>query len=273
MDAGRDEKFASIEAHRYTPESEADVLRVLHAAFGQEWGNGAFWRWKHSSRPGFSPADVRIYTSGATTIGCWHMFRCLLRLAPGLEVLSSFEGDYALHPGWRGLGIGRDQATLREVRTLADRGIVARFGFTSQVLYERVYRDRLGHRQVPTVTAQYRKLLSDKAICKRLQAAGEQLRAGSLMQRLVRSRPLIVQVEVGGFLPCSLVIEGGAVDCRMEFPSDPDLIAKVPYALLTISRRRPVSALLMVIRALAFGRVRIQRLSRFAARCVSALRG
>ena len=272
MSAEQDQRLESVRAHHYTVEAQADVLRLLKTAFGQEWGDGALWRWKHCTRPGFSPCDVLIYTSGDTAIGCWHMASHSLRFAPGLEVLSSFEGDYALDPTWRGIGIRRkDQATGQELRALAQRGVVARFAFTSQALYERLYRSKLGWRRVPTVTSRYRKLLNDRAIRSRLQAAGARLLQVRFMQRLVRSKPLVIQVEVRGFSSCSLVIESSAAVCREAVPPIPDLILRIPYAALTIARDRRIFSFLVLVRAFLSGQVGARGLTRFSLRCLSSV--
>ncbi|MFZ1098603.1 MAG: hypothetical protein WAN26_04255 [Steroidobacteraceae bacterium] len=272
MSAEQDQRLESVRAHHYTVEAQADVLRLLKTAFGQEWGDGALWRWKHCTRPGFSPCDVLIYTSGDTAIGCWHMASHSLRFAPGLEVLSSFEGDYALDPTWRGIGIRRkDQATGQELRALAQRGVVARFAFTSQALYERLYRSKLGWRRVPTVTSRYRKLLNDRAIRSRLQAAGARLLQVRFMQRLVRSKPLVIQVEVRGFSSCSLVIESSAAVCREAVLPIPDLILRIPYAALTIARDRRIFSFLVLVRAFLSGQVGARGLTRFSLRCLSSV--
>jgi hypothetical protein len=273
MSAEDDARLRSVQAHHYTPEAEPAVLRLLQSAFGPEWGDSAFWRWKHCARPGFSPSDVLIYTSAGAEIGCWHMASCALHLAPRLEVLCSVEGDYALQPEWRGAGIRRkDQATLEELRALAQRGVVVRFAFSSQTLYERLYQSRLGWHRLPSVTSRYRKLLSDRAIRSRLQAAGARLLQGLFVQRLVRPRRLVIQVEVRGFSACTLVIEGGAAECREGVLPDPDLIVGIPYAALTITRGEPILGFLVLMRAFLCGHVRTRGLSTFTLRCVSSLR-
>jgi hypothetical protein len=270
MSAEMEEKLGSVRGRHYTPEAEPDVLRLLQAAFRNTWGDSAFWRWKHCTRPGFSPTDVLIYTSGEAAIGCWHMARYALLLAPRLEVLCSFEGDYAVDAGWRGIGIRRsDPATLEEMRGMAERGIVARFAFTSQTLYERLYQRKLGWQQVPTVTAGYRKLLSDRAIRSRLEAAGAHLLQGHFVRRLVRTRPLVIQVEVCGFAACTLVIQSDGAACREGLEPDPDLLVRIPYAALTITRPRPALAFLLLVRAFLCGQIRTRGLTRFAARCLS----
>jgi hypothetical protein len=272
MNPDQSDKLRSVRLYPCTSEAEPDVLRLLQTAFGRDWGDSAFWRWKHRGRPGFSASDVGIYTSGETIIGCWHMTSCSLRLAPGLEVFSCFEGDYALQSDWRGVGIGREHATMEVVRMMAQRGVIVRFAFTSQALYERVYQNRLGYHRVPTVTLKYRKLLSDRAIRGKLQAAGARALQSVLVQRLVRSRPLVIHLDVGAFSPCSLVIERSTVECLPGRLSDPDLIARIPYAVLTIRRGRPILGLLVVVRTLLTGQVRVRGLAKFAFRCLSSVR-
>jgi hypothetical protein len=271
MRAEKAERLQSVQVRHYTADAEADVLRILQSAFGPEWGDSSFWRWKHCSRPGFSPLDVRIYTSGGAAIGCWHMACHSVRLAPGLEVPASFAGDYALERNWRGAGIGSDPATLQELYAQAQRGVVARFAFTSQALYERLYAKRLGWHLMPTVTSRYRKLLNDRTIRGRVQAIGARLLESRFIQRLVRPGPFVVQVEVRGFSPCSLVIDSRAAACREELLSDPDLMVRIPYALLTIRLGRPIFALRVLIRAFLSGQVRTRGLARFTLRFVSSV--
>jgi hypothetical protein len=274
MSAEQDARLRTVRVRHYTPEVEPDVLRLLQSAFRQKWGDSAFWRWKHCMRPGFSPRDVLVYTSGEAVIGCWHMASYSLQLAPRLELLCSFDGDYALDPDWRGIGIRiKDPATLQEMRGMAQRGVVVRFAFTSQTLYERLYQNKLGWHRVPTVTTGYRKLLNDRAIRSRLQAAGARLLQNLFVQRLVRSGPLVIQVEVRGFSTCSLVIESSAARCQEGLLSDPDLIVRIPYKALTItiSRGIPLRGLLVLIRAFLCGQVRVRGLTRFAWRRVSPL--
>lgn len=262
-------KSLAVEAHAYTPDSEPEVLAILHGAFGPAWGGRAFWRWKHLHRPGFSEHDVRVYRSAGKVIGCWHMAARVLRLGPGLEIAASVEGDYAMHPDWRGVGMGRDPASIKEVRALAERGIVARFGFTSPLLYERIYRPKLGYRRIRTVTAHYRKLLSDKAIRERLQRAGERLRSRRFIRKLVRERPLAIDVEVSGFPRCMLIVDAEGARCTSALEVEPDLVACVPYAL--INARTPAAAARAVCCALLSGKLSTRYVARFARRVVSAL--
>jgi hypothetical protein len=263
------QKPLTVEAHAYTPDCEPEVLAILHVAFGPAWGDQAFWRWKHLQRPGFCEHDVRVYRSAGTVIGCWHMAERRLRLGSGLDIAASVEGDYAMHPEWRGVGMGRDPASLKEVRLLAERGIVARFAFTSPALFERIYRPKLGYRRIRTVTARYRKLISDTAIRERLQRAGERLSSQGFMRKLVRQRPLSIAIEVSGFRRCLLIMDAQGARCTWEYEVDPDLAVGVPYAL--INTRTVAAAARVASLALLGGKLRIRYATRFVRRVVSGL--
>ena len=192
-----------------------------------------------------------------------------LRLGSGLDIAASVEGDYAMHPEWRGVGMGRDPASLKEVRLLAERGIVARFAFTSPALFERIYRPKLGYRRIRTVTARYQKLISDTAIRERLQRAGERLRSQGFMHKLVRQCPLSIAIEVSGFRRCVLVMDAQGARCTWEYEVDPDLAVDVPYAL--INTRTVAAAARVASLALLGGKLRIRYATRFMRRVVSAL--
>jgi hypothetical protein len=263
------QKPLMVEAHAYTPDSEPEVLAILHGAFGPIWGDQAFWRWKHVQRPGFCELDVRVYRSAGTVVGCWHMAERRLRLDAGLEITASVEGDYAMQPEWRGVGMGRDPASLREVRLLAERGIVARFAFTSPVLFERIYRPKLGYRRIRTVTAQYRKLISDAAVRERLQRAGERLSSQGFTRKLVCQRPLSIAIEVRGFRRCLLVLDAQGARCTWEHEVHPDLAVGVPYAIIN-TRTVPAAARVASF-ALLGGKLRIRYATRFMRRILSAL--
>jgi hypothetical protein len=259
-----------VEAHAYTPQAEPEVLAILHTAFGASWGDLAHWRWKHLQRPGFSVHDVRVYRSAGRAIGCWHMASRVVRLGAGLEIPASVEGDYAMHPDWRGVGMGRDPASLRQVRALAERGIVVRLGFTSPPLFERVYRPKLGYRRIPVTTAAYRKLLSDRALCERLQRAGEQLRSRPFIAKLLRAGPLTIALEVHGFGRCILVMEAATTRCTPAGEPQPtDLEIRLPLAIL--NTRTPAAAAQAGCGAALRGELRVRHALRFARRVTTAM--
>jgi hypothetical protein len=254
-----------LEIRDYTVELEPDVVAILRSSFGEAWGDGAFWRWKHSSRPGFVPADVAVFMAEGTPVACFHVSLCSLHLSPGLEVACSIEGDFAIRPELRGAGLPQ-QAYLHAAPRLADRSIVLRAGFSSPELYNRVYKRKFGHRMIPTVTTQYRKILSDRALRGKLQELGDKLRSRPSWQRLLKHRTTTIRIAVAGFQPCSLTLAHDSSQCSGDLPQRADLSLRLPYEVLAAPRMRPVPALFTVVRAILTGQVWASGLFRILAR-------
>ena len=244
----------------YAADLEPHILKILHASFGAKWGDAEYWRWKHSSRPGFSPSDVVVCAAADKPIACFHLAIRTIRLAPGLDIRCSVEGDFAIERDARGTGIPEKAYRYVSPR-LVSRGVVVRAGFSSRDLYEHVYKPKFGHRMPPTVTAQYRKILSDRALQSKLQEFGNAVRVHPWGQRLLRS-PLTVRMEVEGFRPCDLVLTDTAAACTLAGTNRPQLRVKMPYVLLTAARMSRIRATLTVLKAIISGRVRTAGLTR-----------
>jgi hypothetical protein len=254
-----------LEIRDYSVELEPDIVAILRTSFGEKWGDGDFWRWKHSGRPGFVPADVAVFTDEGTPVACFHVSVRSLHLLPGLDVPCSIEGDFAVLSELRGAGLPQ-QAYLYSAPRLADRSVVLRVGFSSPELYNRVYKRKFGHRMIRAVTAQYRKILSDRALRGKLQEFGDKIRSRPSWQQMLKHRAATIRIDVAGFQPCSLVLTRDSSHCTGELPPRPDLSLRMPYSVLAAPRMRPLPAMFAVARAVFSGQVRATGLLRLFVR-------
>ncbi len=253
----------------YRAELEPGILQVLHNGFGEKWGDGAYWRWKYPSRPGFSPLDVTLVTQACEPVACFHLAVRSLQMGPGLSIPCSVEGDFAIQPRARGQGLPR-RGYAFTAASLVERSVVLRTGFSSPELFERVYAPNFGHRMMPTVTAQYRKILSDRLLREKLQDFGDRVRSRPWLQRLLEQRTLTIRLEITGFQPCDLVLRRDGASCTGDGVSRPDLWMRAPYPLLAASRMRRVRALFTLVRAVLSGRARVRGLMHVLARFAAA---
>jgi hypothetical protein len=242
-----------LEIRDYSPDLRAGVLEVLHEGFGQKWGDDAFWQWKHSSRPGFSPSNVAVFTSQGDPVGCFHLVVRSIHLAPGLDVRCSVEGDFAIRKHIRGSGLPQ-RAYRHSSHMLADQSVVLRCGFSSPELYEHVYKPKFGHRMMPSVTAQYRKVISDRLLREKMQELGEKLRQRVRVHRMVARRPLTVHFNVAGFQPFDLIVAKDSASCSASLSPRPDLKVRAPYALLAVGRMPRPAAAMAVAQAVLSGK-------------------
>lgn len=252
----------------YRTEWEPGILRVLHTGFGEQWGDCAYWRWKNPSRPGFSPLDVTLVTQAEVPVACFHLALRSLQIGPGLSIRCSVEGDFAIEPRTRGRGLPRRGYSFTAA-SLAERSVVLRTGFSSPELFERLYKPTFGHRMVPTVTAQYRKILSDRLLREKLRELGDQVRLRPWLRRLLQQSPLTVRLEIPGFRSCDLVLARDGASCTDQGVGRPDLRVRIPYPVLAASRMQRIPAMFVLARNMLTGQMRVRGLMRLLARFVA----
>jgi|HubBroStandDraft_1064217.scaffolds.fasta_scaffold00683_17 hypothetical protein len=258
-------KPGDFQTRSYSADLEQDIVRLLRASFEGGWGNEVFWRWKHATRPGFTPQDVCVYTEAGTPVACFHVAVRPLHLAPGLDLISSVGGDFAVRPDFRGIGLPRS-FFLQSARHLIEQSVVLRVGFTDSETYHRVYKPKFGHRVLRTVTAEYSKILSVRALQAKLQDFGDRLRSRPLLQRLLKRGQMTFRIAVCGFQPCDLILSPDSTYCTTELSRRPDLRLRVPYKVLASVRNGSSAALWSVAGALVSGQIRIGGVLRIFAR-------
>ena len=254
----------------FRAEWQPAVLRLLQTSFGEQWGDCAYWRWKHSSRPGFSPLDITLVIQDEMPVACFHLALRSLQMGPQLSISCSVEGDFAVEPGSRGRALPRRSYSFTAT-SLAERSVVLRTGFSTPELFERLYKPTFGHRMMPTVTAQYRKILSDRLLREKLQEFGDRLRLRPRLRKLLEQRPLTVRLEISGFRACDLVLARDGASCADKGAGRADLWVRVPYSVLAASRMRRVAAMFALARKVFTGQVRVRGLMRLLARFAAAV--
>ena len=180
-------EYVSFEAGMQT-----DIVELLNSCFGEGWCSVEDWEWKHARRPGFDKADVGLFVAGDDCtrrfVACFHMELVPFQLAPGLRVMTSMEGDFAVAPEFRGLGLP-DAAHVNFGGILMQRGAALRIGFSIRQKYERLYRKRFGHIAVPLTNVEYFRRLDSSRLRARVSSA-----AGSMMQHLRALRRLATRL-------------------------------------------------------------------------------
>ena len=267
MNSRPSKSVEDLQTCSYSTDVEQHIVRLLRASFENQWGTESLWRWKHLTRPGFTPRDVLVYTDAGIPVACFHVAVRSVHLAPGLDLTCSIEGDYAIRPDFRGIGLPR-RAFLQSARHLLEQAVVLRAGFSDWKTYHRVYKPKFGHRVVPTATAEYRKILSDRALQAKLRDVGNKLRSRSWLHPLLKRGPVTFRIEVCGFQPCDLVLSPDSSHCTTELSRRPDLRLRIPYKVLASVRNGATAAIWSIAGSLISGQIRIGGLLRIFSRLV-----
>lgn len=188
-----------LEIASYRSGDEERILPVLAHCHPRGWGQSdlEYWRWKHRTRPGFNPHEILQARSHGRLVGCFHGAVLPLRIAPGITVSASYDGDYAVLPEARGNDL-TGQAYAVSDPLLVQRGVAVRGGFTSKELNERHYGKKYGYVFVPTATGHFRKFIGLGPLRTKLKDLGERLLARPRLRRALARRPLSVGLAIGG---------------------------------------------------------------------------
>lgn len=263
-----------VEIRPYRDGDEDQIFRVLAECHPDSWAHLSVehWRWKHLECPASEDEDVLVATVGDRIVGCFHGAVLPLRVAPGLEVPCSFDGDFAVLPAYRGRDLTGRAYDISD-RRLLDRGVAVRGGFTSESLNEGFYRPRFGYHFVPTPQVQFRKIVGFEALKEKVEGLGDRaVRVGAVRRMLARAR-LQVDVRVAGFPPASLRTGQGGVELTEGAPEDPDLRVELPYGVLAGWAEGPGTFLGRVLKAAAGGRLKARRVGRCVRRLLFSRSG
>lgn len=247
------------------------VVDLLNDCFRGKWGTVDYWKWKHSSRPGFRDRDVKVYIEDDEPIASFHVKRTPFQLSPGLVVDASMEGDIAVAPSHRGQRL-IDDAHVAIGQELFKDGVVLRIGWTSPELFERYYKKRFGHLMLSTPTKRYRKILSTEHLTGVLREALENTTQQTIVKRLLQRRPLQIVLVISGFDPIMVSLSDSHVSCKIDSGAEPaDFSLSLPYGLVAAARGRRLSLLRRIAIAIVRGEMRSRNLLRTLFRCLADL--
>jgi len=241
----------------YQEGDEAGITAILQECFAKRWGDETFWRWKHTLRPNFSPDDVTVSVVDGAVVGCFHGAILPLQLEEGLVVPMCFEGDFAVLPEYRKMGLPLGAHDLAD-KKLLDAGVILRGGFTHGEKHKRFYHRQFGYILPPTVTVKFTKILALEALQEKVTLFSERLLQNGILSEVFKGIHLIVDVAINQFPPAYLEMCEKSLALVPGVAQAPDIRVRIPYSLLVHARRGPVSLLLTVLRDIPSRRVRVK---------------
>jgi GNAT superfamily N-acetyltransferase len=243
----------------YQGEDETRIAAILNACHARGWGNESLWRWKHSLRPDFSPDDVTVSLVDGEIVGCFHGAILPVRLEDGLEVPMCVEGDFAVLPEYRKMGLPLEAHDLADKRLL-EAGVILRGGFTSQALNERFYHRQFGYIFAPTETVRFVKILGLDPLQEKVAQFSERLLKSGILSEVFTGIHLIVDVAFDQLPPAHLEMSEKSLVLVPGVAHAPHMRVRISSGLLARARRGPFSLFLAVLRGMLSGRVQVKGL-------------
>jgi hypothetical protein len=180
-------------------------------------------------------------------------------LEEGLDVPMCFEGDFAVLPQYRKMGLpiaAHDRINKR----LLDAGAIMRGGFTTPELNARFYHRQFGFIFVPTITVAFTKILGLAPLQEKVTQLSERLDRNGLLGKVFRGIHLTVDIAIEEFPPAYLEMSEKAFALVHGTAQTPDMQVRVPYSLLVRAQRGLLRLILDVLTGLTAGRVGVKGL-------------
>jgi GNAT superfamily N-acetyltransferase len=212
-------------------------------------------------RPGFSPDDVTVSVIDGEIVGCFHGAILPVRLEDGLDVPMCVEGDFAVLPEYRKMGIPLEAHDLADKRLL-EAGVILRGGFTSQELNERFYHRQFGYIFAPTETVRFVKILGLDPLQEKVRELSERLLKNGILSELFKGIHLIIDVALDQLPPAHLEMSEKSLALVPGVAQTPHMQVRISSGLLARARRGPFSLFLAVLRGMPSGSVRVKGLLR-----------
>jgi GNAT superfamily N-acetyltransferase len=243
----------------YQGGDETRIAAILNACHAKAWGNESFWRWKHSLRPDFSPEDVSVSLVDGEIVGCYHGAILPVRLEDGLDVPMCVEGDFAVLPEYRKMGLPLEAHDLADKRLL-EAGVILRGGFTSQALNERFYHRQFGYIFAPTETVRFVKILGLDPLREKVTQLSERLLKNGILSEVFKGIHLIVDVVFDQLPPAHLEMSEKSLVLVPGVAQAPHMRVRIPYGLLVHARHGLFTLFLALLRGMLSGRVQVKGL-------------
>lgn len=226
--------FSYRRFHEGDDASIEELLKITFPSFKEE----NLWYWKYKLNPCFDSSLVFVAEKDNEIIGSNLWLLRDIKLLGDLRVKAALGADVAVHPKYRGLGVGTELMRYPRLSgAFKEHKILLSYMFGRPELSKRLYQPAAGYIVVPNCTITYRKLFTCRQLKEKFQEIDQAIKSNEELKRKLRDLVMRICFKLQGAPEFSLHIEPEKVYLTEGFAEKPDVIIEgsLPLSSLVVS--------------------------------------
>jgi predicted N-acetyltransferase YhbS len=157
------------------------------------------WFWKYRLNPSLNDSLVIVAEKEGELVGSNYWLFRDLKLSSTLQVKAALGADVAVHPDYRGQGIGTNLLRFPRVSgAFREKEILLSYMFSSPELTSRFHSPAAGYTTAPVGTVVYRKLLNCQELKAKLKEIDEVINSDNLMKKQLENLVMCISFRLTG---------------------------------------------------------------------------
>jgi putative sterol carrier protein/GNAT superfamily N-acetyltransferase len=232
-----------------------ELLKITFPCFKEE----NLWYWKYKLNPCFGGSLLVVAEKDNEIIGSNSWLLRDIKLQGTLQVKAALGADVAVHPKYRGSGIGTE--LLRYPRlsgTFKEYEVLLSYMFGRPELSKRFYEPAAGYIVAPNGTITYKKLLSCNPFQKKFQEIEQAVESNEALKRKLKDLTMCISLRLKGAPEFSVHIEPEKVYLTEGATKKPDVIieASLQWFYLVINES---VGMVDLVKALLTGKFKVKK--------------
>jgi predicted N-acetyltransferase YhbS len=217
------------------------------------------WSWKYTLNPNFDNSLVVIAEKGDELVGSNYWMLRDLKLSSDATIKVALGADLAVHPDFRGHGIGAELIRYPRVSGFfKKKGVLLCYVFGRAELNKRLYRPVAGYAIAPNQTTTYKKLFNCQELKERFQEIDSAIRSNDAAKQRLKELVMCISFKLSGAPEFSVHIERDKVYLEEGTARNCDVLieGRLPLSILFIGGAVSLSD---IVKSLLTGKVKIRK--------------
>jgi predicted N-acetyltransferase YhbS len=221
LDEGR---YLRCSYREFRDGDEVAIEELLKNVFPRFKENN-LWFWKYKLNPSFDPLLLVVAEKDGEIVGCNYWLLRDLKLSSNTQVKAALGADVAVHPDYRGQGIGTELIRFPRLSgAFKEKEILVSYMFGRPELTKRFYSPAAGYVIAPNGTITYRKLFNCRELKAKFQEIDEAIKSNDAMKKQLKELVMCISFRLRGAPEFAVYIEQETVYLEEGKAKNPDVV-------------------------------------------------